>query len=227
MLHALAAERSGREIWWLHGARNGTEHPFAAEVRSLLSELPNARSHICYSQPGAADHAGDDYDTPGRLSGELIAWFGVPRNAEAYLCGPESFMADLGASLTGLGFQPSCIHYETFGSAGARAPGVVAGGGPAASPHPPARPPGRGSAVSFARNDLAVRWDDAHGSLLELAEACDVPVRWSCRTGVCHTCETALLSGSVRYSPDPVDPPAAGNVLICCSQPETRLVLDL
>ncbi len=26
-------------------------------------------------------------------------------------------------------------------------------------------------------------------SLLELAEACDVPVRWSCRAGVCHNCE--------------------------------------
>ncbi len=47
---------------------------------------------------------------------------------------------------------------------------------------------------------------------LGLAEACDVPVRWSCRTGVCHTCETGLVAGSVIYNPDPVDAPADGNV---------------
>ena len=64
-------------------------------------------------------------------------------------------------------------------------------------------------------------------SLLELAEACDVPVRWSCRTGVCHSCETGLISGSVIYRPDPVEPPAAGNLLICCSQPQGDIALDL
>ena len=35
MLQALAQEHSDREIWWLHGARNGREHPFAAEARAL------------------------------------------------------------------------------------------------------------------------------------------------------------------------------------------------
>jgi ferredoxin len=64
-------------------------------------------------------------------------------------------------------------------------------------------------------------------SLLELAEACDVPVRWSCRTGVCHTCETTLIAGNVAYNPDPVEPPADGSALICCSQPRDDLVLDL
>jgi len=72
-----------------------------------------------------------------------------------------------------------------------------------------------------------VRWDPGYASLLELAEACDVPVRWSCRTGVCHTCETAVISGTVRYAPAPVDDPAAGSTLICCSQPRDDLVLDL
>jgi ferredoxin len=54
-----------------------------------------------------------------------------------------------------------------------------------------------------------------------------VPVRWSCRTGVCHTCETDLLSGTVSYAPDPVEEPADGSALICCSQPRGDLVLDL
>ena len=70
-------------------------------------------------------------------------------------------------------------------------------------------------------------WSRDYASLLELAEACDVPVRWSCRTGVCHNCETAVVSGDVRYSPDPVEEPGAGRALICCSQPRGDLVLDL
>jgi hypothetical protein len=55
-------------------------------------------------------------------------------------------------------------------------------------------------------------WIDEHGidpeypGLLELAEACSMPVGWSCRTGVCHTCETGLLTGTVDYSPEPVRP---------------------
>ena len=80
--------------------------------------------------------------------------------------------------------------------------------------------PGRSPArqrpvVAFARSDLTTRWDPGYASLLELAEACDVPVRWSCRTGVCHTCQTAVMSGAVSYAPDPVDDPADGSVLIC------------
>ncbi len=52
-------------------------------------------------------------------------------------------------------------------------------------------------------------------------------MRWSCRTGVCHTCEIGLIVGAVSYQPDPVEPPADGNALICCSQPKGDIVIDL
>jgi ferredoxin len=81
--------------------------------------------------------------------------------------------------------------------------------------------------ISFDRSGLDVRWGTAFQSLLELAEACDVPVRWSCRTGVCHNCESGLVAGKVRYQPDPIDAPADGNVLICCCQPDGDIVIDL
>lgn len=63
--------------------------------------------------------------------------------------------------------------------------------------------------------------------MLEFAEACDVPARWSCRTGVCHNCETALLAGDVDYTLEPLEPPAAGNVLLCVSTPRNDVVIDL
>ena len=124
-----------------------------------------------------------------------------------------------------MGVAPDRIHTEMFGAGPSMTPGIAAS--PRRPPHPPAGPAGSGPLVSFARSGLNVRWGPTFHSLLELAEACDVPVRWSCRTGVCHTCETGLVAGNVGYRPDPIDAPADGNVLICCSQPEGDVVIDL
>ncbi|WP_425569528.1 2Fe-2S iron-sulfur cluster-binding protein [Nonomuraea salmonea] len=90
------------------------------------------------------------------------------------------------------------------------------------APHQPPGEPGTGPLITFARSGLTVAWSPRHRSLLDLADACDVPTRWSCRTGVCHTCRTPLLSGDVEYAPDPLEPPPAGQALICCSRPPPR-----
>ncbi len=225
MLHALAATKSGRDIWWLHGARNRAEEPFAAESRSLLTTLASGHRHICDSHPGPDDVQGRDYQTAGRLTAAVLADLNVPRGADAYICGPAGFMADVSAALVGLGVDGSRVHTEIFGAAPSETPGIAAA--VTRPPHPPAGEPGTGPAIAFARSGLTVRWDPGYASLLELAEACDVPVRWSCRTGVCHTCETGLLSGKVSYAPEPVDDPADGDILICCSQPSGDLALDL
>jgi ferredoxin-NADP reductase/MOSC domain-containing protein YiiM/ferredoxin len=225
MLQALAEEHSDREIWWLHGARSGRDHAFAAEARTLAASLLNIRCYVYYSRPGPHDRQGRDFDHPSRLTGSLLAALALPGDAQAYLCGPASFMADIGAGLAAIGIDGSHIHTEPFGPAPGLTPGIAAT--PARTPHPPAGQPGTGPPIEFARSDLAVRWSSDYASVLELAEACDVPVRWSCRTGVCHTCETTLVAGDVRYDPDPVEPPADGSALICCSQPLDEVVLDL
>jgi ferredoxin-NADP reductase/MOSC domain-containing protein YiiM len=225
MLHALAAARSEREIWWLHGSRSRAEHPFAAESDALLARLPNAHRHVCYSRPDPLDQPGRDYDGVGRLSASVLTALDPPRHAEAYLCGPGGFLHEISAALISLGLDPARIRTEIFGAQAALTPGIAAA--PARPPHPPPGSAGKGPAVAFARSGLTVSWHPDYPSLLELAEACDVPTRWSCRTGVCHTCETGLLSGTVAYSPDPVEQPAISNVLICSAKPTTPVVLDL
>src|SRR3954471_12006886 len=198
MLHALAEEHSDREIWWLHAARNRAAHLYAAEAHALLALLPNVRTHVWYSRPGPDDLEGRDFDGVGRLSGALLAELEPPRDAEAYLCGPAPFMDDISAGLAAFGVDASRIHTEPFGPAPSLTPGVAAT--PTRKPHPPAGQPADGPTIAFGRSNLTIPWSSDYTSLLELAEACDVPVRWSCRTGVCHTCETSLIAGSVTYS---------------------------
>ncbi|WP_405773857.1 MOSC domain-containing protein [Streptomyces sp. NBC_00859] len=225
MLHALARDGSTRQVWWLHGARNSTEHPFAKESRDLIGMLPQARSRVYYSKPGTDDRQDVDYTDVGHLSGDRILDLGLPTDADAYLCGPGVFMEGVTTALVDAGLETSRVHTEIFGAGPSLTPGID--GQAPTTPHQPAGRAGTGPAVTFARSGLEVPWNNAQDSLLELAEACDVPVRWSCRTGVCHTCELALMSGTVKYSPDPVEPPADGNILICCSRPVDGIVLDL
>jgi ferredoxin-NADP reductase/MOSC domain-containing protein YiiM len=225
MLHTLAQEHSDREIWWLHGARSSRDHSFAGETRTLLGSLPNVRTHVCYSHPGANDREGRDFDGIGRLTASVLAELEPPRDAQAYVCGPTPFMDDISAGLAAIGLDAFRIHTEPFGPAPGMTPGIAST--TARAPHPPAGEPGTGPTIQFARSDLAIRWNDDYASLLEFAEACDVPVRWSCRTGVCHNCETSLIAGIVDYNPDPVEAPADGSALICCSRPHGDLALDL
>ena len=225
MLHALAAEVSTREIWWLYGTRNGHEHPFAEEVRGLLKALAHHHSYVCYSSPDPEDRPEADFDGARRLNMRALQELNVPRNGDFYVCGSSSFMSDLTAGLKELGVAPDRIHTETFGAGPSITPGIAAAAHQ--PPHLPAGAPGPGPMVSFARSGLNVPWGSSFPNLLELAEACDVPVRYACRTGVCHTCETGLVAGKIGYRPDPIDTPADGIVLICCAQPEGDVVIDL
>ncbi|WP_439374833.1 MOSC domain-containing protein [Bradyrhizobium sp. DASA03120] len=225
MLHALAAEGATRDVWWLHGTRNGREHPFAAEAHELLAGITHHHSHICFSAPDPADRLGIDFDSTGHLDRRLFEQLNVPRDADFYLCGPAAFMNDLTAGLSELGVASDRIHTELFGSKPSLTPGIAAA--PRVQAHLPVGAPGPGPMVSFARSGLNVGWAPSYASLLELAEACDVPVRWSCRTGVCHNCESGLVAGEVSYVPDPLDGPADGNVLICCARPQGDVVIDL
>jgi ferredoxin-NADP reductase/MOSC domain-containing protein YiiM len=219
MLESLSNADSRREVWWIHGARSRAEHAFADDARRHLAALGNARSHIRYSRPAASDVPGRDYDAEGRVTLEVLQELAVPLTATYFLCGPLDWMRELATGLQVWGIGPERIHTEIFGSEpleGAERP-----------PHLPPGEPGTGPEVAFTTSGLTVRWDPAFGSLLELAEACDVPAAWSCRTGVCHTCECGLVDGEVAYLPDPLDPPEDGRALICCSRPTSDVALEL
>ncbi|MGC4940363.1 MOSC domain-containing protein [Kribbella sp. DT2] len=206
MLHSLATQRT-RPVWWIHVTRDPA---FTSEVDGLLDALPDMHRYVY---------------THGRPTPEELRALGVPKDATAYICGPTVFMDNLRELLAESGIARDHIHTELFGTLPPINPGLV--GQTVVPPHAPPGAPGTGPLVTFARSGLSVPWSAQHGSLLELAEACDVPARWSCRTGVCHTCVTDLVAGDVTYSPDPLEPAGSGQVLPCCARPADDVVIDL
>jgi len=225
MLHSLSSAASRREVWWIYGARNRAEHPFANESRGLLQTLVNNRSQVVYSKPDPGDEPGVDYNSVGHVDVPLLDRLGVPRDADFYLCGPPSFLRQLTEGLRTWTAQASRIHQEVFGPEAPITPGIARASRPPV--HAPTGEAGAGPQISFTRSGLTVPWNSRFSSLLELAEACDVPVQWACRTGVCHTCESGLIGGTVYYDPDPLEPPATGNLLMCCSRPSGDVEVDL
>ncbi|HZB78044.1 MAG TPA: 2Fe-2S iron-sulfur cluster-binding protein [Solirubrobacteraceae bacterium] len=207
MLHALAEERSAREVWWIHGARSGREHAFAGEVRALLERLPNARSHIAYSRPEPGDTG---HDAVGRIDLATLERLGVPLDAAFHLCGSTGFVRDLQQGLRSRG--ATHLRSEAFGG-----PVLTRSAEPAAASS-------QGPAVTFSRSGVEAPWGG--GSLLELAEASGVQARSGCRVGSCHHCRTPVLAGAVRHDPEPLEPPPPGAALLCCALPEGDVVLD-
>jgi ferredoxin-NADP reductase/MOSC domain-containing protein YiiM len=214
MLHTLSAARSNRDIWWLHTTRNRETQAFAAEVTALIGSLPHARQLVFYTQ------------TQGRLDEPTIAALGLPANATAYLCGPTQFMTLMRDALTAVGLDSAQIHSELFGALPPINPGIV-DGAPRKPPHPPAGTPGTGPSITFARSGLTVNWSSDYRNILDLAEACDVPTRFACRSGVCHVCVTGVVAGETSYIQTPLEPPEQGTVLICSAAPKGDVVLDL
>ena len=225
MLHSLAAEKSQREVWWIYGARNGAEHPFAEESRSLLKQLSRGRGYIVYSKPAAnRPESAQTSMPPGTLT--RLCWRKLAcHRVVTSICAAHLHSCRICAmACETWGVPAGNVHTEIFGSLEAITPGMAQ---VVHTPHLPQGPPGSGPPVSFARSGITAAWDPKFASLLELAEACDVPVRWSCRIGVCHTCMTGLIDGSIVYNPEPLERPAPGNVLLCCSQPSAGVTLDL
>ena len=219
MLYGIKHASPTRPTWWIYSAQNDENHPFLDEVKALAVSLTAFHSFILHSRPGSTEHEGLDFDSRGRLTLDVLQRLSLPVDADCYLCGPGGYLEETTQSLKSLGIPEKQIYFETFGG-----PFIKTNG---KTPQLPADNTGSGPLVTFTKSTISFCWNEKFASLLEAAEAADIPVRWSCRTGVCHLCESALLDGAVTYAPTPLDPPAEGNLLLCCSRPAGPVSLDL
>ena len=226
MLHALAEEHSDREIWWLHGARKrpralvrrrGPRPPRLAPERTHPRLLQPSRSgrprrpRLRQRGPSHRRHCSPNSSHPA-----------MPRHTCA---GPTPFMDEISAGLAAMGIDASRIHTEPFGPAPGLTPGIAAT--PARTPHPPAGQPGNGPTIEFARSNLAIPWSSDYAACSNSPKPATYPSVGRAAPASATPARPPSSPAMLDYSPDPVEPPADGSALICCSQPRDDVVLDL
>jgi uncharacterized protein len=220
MAKAVTRLNPSRPVWFLHGAREGRFHAFRDEVQALAQQNPNLRIHFAYSRPSVSD---TDHHSTGYVDADLIQSL-VPPNAEYFLCGSPPFLDGSRAGLNSAGVPENRVFFEIFAKA---------------SPTTRDRPTTTATAetthntktmeeIKFARSQQTSPWSADAENLLEFAEANGLNPPYSCRQGLCGTCECKLLEGEVEYLEPPTADVTDGAVLICIAKPKTaRLVLDL
>lgn len=225
MLHALA-KRSARRVLFLHACDHGAVHALRDEVDGLIRQRAGLGAHYCYRSPSDEDRASGYFHSEGFITRVAMQRLLCLDDYDFYLCGPPPFMQAMYQTLRGLGVAKDRIAYEFFGPATVLDTEV--------KPKLAAVPPGAALApaigaitVEFSKSGIIAAWDSATQSLLSFAEDQGLTPEFSCRAGICGSCKTRIISGGVVYFEDPLDEVEQGEVLLCCSRPETAVVLDL
>ena len=226
MLQTLTARSSKEEIYLFFGVRNGSSHPFRAEIATLARAHSHLHVTTCYSQPEPTDQLGHDYDMQGHVTLDLLRQKLPSSNFVYYLCGPTGFMEMARTGLRQWGVSGEFVRMESFGpSAGRRrtaTPGELKP--PTTIDH--TTDDSNRPRVVFDRSKKQCEWAATAGSLLELAESVGVAIDSGCRSGNCGTCATAIKSGLIDYREDPEGSCEEGSCLTCVAVPKSELVLD-
>lgn len=216
MLRWCIANQPQRPIHLFYGLRNGDEHAFKPVLQEAAAAHPALKLHLVYSRPAAADVLGRDYQHAGHVDVELLRRTLPHGRHQFYLCGPPAMMQTLVPALAEWGVPAADLHYEAFGPASVKMPGVEVAALPEVS----------GVEVKFQRSGRTLSWDAKDASLLDFAERHGIAVESGCRSGGCGSCETRLLDGSVAYEHTPDHDVAQGHCLLCVGRPTTALVLE-
>lgn len=224
--HALNArvadEGQPKRLFFFHGARSDRERPFSAHLKDVAARYPSVSMHLFDS---AASEPVEGI-TQARVDVAALKRALPFDDYDFYLCGPERFMRDLYEGLRALNVADERIRFEAFGPASVKRTPTLA------EPVAEEKTEAGGAQVTFARSQRTIQWLPKHGSLLELAEKHGIEAQSSCRSGMCGTCSTKVLSGHVAYDGEIEAEVAEGCALICMAHPvvegeSASLTLDL
>ena len=198
------------QVRLLYCVRSATDIIFQNELARLAASLPNFEYEVCLSRPDPTWNG-----QSGRLSGEFVSRHLIDLDTPTFfLCGPEGFMDSARQILARLGVSQDRILQESFGeSKGSTEPHVWE-----------ARPV---ETVAFMRSEKFCK-GSAGNTLLEVAEANGVQIPYGCRQGLCGTCATRVLSGTVRMDTEDgltAEQKNAGYVLPCVGRAEGAVVV--
>jgi ferredoxin-NADP reductase len=211
MLDRIVQLGSNRLVLLVYGVSHGADQPF----REYLLELSKAHKNIhvvsCFSDPRPEEVENVDYQIKGFASIDLLKALLPNNNCQFYMCGPPPFMNSLYEGLVEWQVSDERIFFEAFGPASIKR---KSNNSNAAEVETVDATP-----VQFATSQKSVVWDDPDSSLLDLAEANDVPIDSGCRAGSCGTCETELIRGKVKYPEGHAIECPPGKCLVCIARP--------
>ena len=216
MLRWCVAAQPQRPVHLYYGVRNGREHAFKPLLEEIAASHPPLHLNMVYSRPDDSDAKGRDYQHVGHVDIELLRRTLPHGRHQFYVCGPPGMMQTLVPALAAWGVPEADIHYEAFGPASVRLPGL-------------AEVPVAASTaveVKFHRSGRTLSWDGRDASLLDFAERHGIEVESGCRSGGCGSCETRLVEGSVHYDHAPDHDVTPGHCLLCVGRPSSPLVLE-
>jgi glycine betaine catabolism B len=194
----------------LYCVRTGADIIFENELVRLSRSLPNFKYEVCLSRPDPTWKG-----RSGRLTEEFVSEKVTDLDSHTFfLCGPKGFMDNARQILSTLGINHDRILQESFGES--KSP---------TEPSPlEARP---GETVVFMQSGKVCQVSDGN-TLLDLAEKNGVQIPYGCRQGLCGTCATRVLSGTVQMDVEAgltAEQKTAGYVLPCVSRAEGTVVL--
>jgi ferredoxin-NADP reductase len=218
MLSWCMADQPGRRVHLVYGVRNGRDHAFREVLQRMAASNPRFGLTVAYSRPESRDAQGQDFQHVGHVDVELLKRLLPHGRHQFYVCGPAAMMQSLVPALADWGVPREDLHFEAFGPASVKLPGIDMA--------PPGAEVSATFEIRFNRSGRTLVWDGECGNLLEFAELHGVKVDSGCRSGGCGSCETRLSSGAVRYDSPPDHDIAPGHCLLCVGRPSSALVLE-
>ncbi|WP_090863801.1 hybrid-cluster NAD(P)-dependent oxidoreductase [Paraburkholderia diazotrophica] len=207
-----------RDIVFVHSARTPADIVFRKELQRLAELSPRLRTFFLCE--GIGDEAGWSEPT-GRLSLELLSeWVPDYAEREVFTCGPAGYMTAVRALLHQGGLDPARYHQESFDFAAAVVPEAAAPENDAAQ---------ETFTVKLSRSSKTFTMC-ASETVLSAARKAGVAIPSSCSQGICGTCKTKVLEGTVdmNHKGGIRDREVQkGFRLLCCSRPTSDLVLEL
>ena len=216
MLRTFASLGVDRDIAFLHYARTLDDVIFRGELEHLARQMPELQLNLVTTGPGASQSA---RPRAGRITSETLLDL-TPDIAErtVFCCGPEGFMEVARESSLSHGVPANSYFEEHFVLPPDGSPDVV----------PEAKSTGVGFSVRFNKLDRVFDCP-ANATLLKAAQLAKIPIPSSCQRGICGTCRTKMISGTVDMQhaggirPRDIE---KGFILPCCSRPTSNVVLD-
>lgn len=207
-----------RDIVFVHSARTPADIVFRDELHRLAKL--SARLRLFFVCEGVGDEQ-DWAGATGRLSLPLLSsWIPDYADREVFTCGPAGYMSAVRDLLREGGHDPARYHQESFDITADVAPEPTA---------PDSNVRQETFTVKLSRSPKTFTMN-ASETVLAAAKKAGVAIASSCSQGICGTCKTKVLEGTVdmHHNGGIRDREVQkGFRLLCCSRPTSDLLLEL